>query len=263
MKLFERDYRVLTAEEKATLEKVDRLQTRVYGDMVARTGSIRDFSKPARHYISLFPNNYLDIVELQEEELLRERFGAFKALVDAKPTEREVIRFIKDTQSYFIVGSILDDYRFGHHDAFLFPEFPLGNSYGVDYLLVGNGSGGWEFVFVELESPCLGCVLTNGELGEPFRRGLKQIEDWRAWLEANFLSLREVFERATGGNATLPKEFINLDMTRLHFVVIAGRRADYKPKTYRLQRLQPQNTSILHYDNLLEYAEGIIGCSTY
>ena len=39
----------------------------------------------------------------------------------------------------------------GNHGAYLFPEFQLGSSYKADYLLLGKSSGGFEFIFVELE----------------------------------------------------------------------------------------------------------------
>lgn len=45
------------------------------------------------------------------------------------------------------------NYNFGHHDAYIIPEFMLGNSYKVDYLLIGKSSRGYEFVFIELEKP--------------------------------------------------------------------------------------------------------------
>ena len=63
----------------------------------------------------------------------------------------------------------------GHHGAYLFPEFPLGTSYKADYLLIGNGSGGHEFIFIELENPKGNITLQNGELGNTFRKGILQV----------------------------------------------------------------------------------------
>ncbi len=156
-------------------------------------------------------------------------------------------------------------YHFGHHDTYLFPEFPFGTSYKIDYLLVGRSSGGFQFVFVELESPQDGATLMNGELGAKFRKGLSQITDWEEWVEGNFSTLTEVFRSCRRVGALLPDEFCKFDKTRFHFIVVAGRRNDWKDKTYRTRRkrLQEDAVLILHYDNLVDAASQIIGNETY
>ena len=50
------------------------------------------------------------------------------------------------------------------------------------------------------------------------------------------------------------REFFELEKSRIHYVVIAGRRSDYKEKTYELRRrlLKSNNILLLHYDNLFK-----------
>jgi hypothetical protein len=64
-------------------------------------------------------------------------YKKFVKLIKVSNTnEREILNFIKDTESYFILDSLFDFYNFGHHDAYLFREIPLSNKYVCDFLLI-------------------------------------------------------------------------------------------------------------------------------
>lgn len=133
--------------------------------------------------------------------------------------ERKILNFIKESRNWFIIASLCKKYfDFGHHEIYLFPEFQLGTSYQVDYLIVGKNSGGYEFVFVELEAPDKNITLADGNLGEAFRKGENQVNEWRDWLQAYYSSLRETFDKSRRANAALPDEFVTLGLSRLHFV---------------------------------------------
>jgi len=264
MKLFSRDYNALLPEEEKRFAQIKRRE-RIKGS-IGRKNLFRKYPRAARHNQQLFPNNYLDVVELKDEEKLRQKLGKFRRLLEnRKCTERDVLRFIKTNKAYFIVGSILKRYQFGHHGAFLFPEFPLGNSHVADYLLVGDSSGGYEFLFVELEDPVRKSVMAKGAFGKTCRKGLEQIGDWKSWLDSHYSSLREVFKSAKKPGTALPDAFIDYDSSRMHFAVISGARKDYSEKTYRLRRDKHKNDGVLvlHYDNLVDDAAAIIGAETY
>jgi len=265
MKLFERDYTQLTDDEYAQWQE---LRGEEVADKLGkfRQSRFRDYPKAVRHFLSLFPNQYLDIVELKDETCLNSLLDNFRTLLDApEVNERQILNFINGKCAYFIIASILKKYySFGHHDAFLFREFPLGTSYKVDYFLTGQSSDGWSFVFVELEAPNQGITLANGELGLSFRKGLNQIADWDTWLDANFSSLRETFEKCRNSTKSLPSEFVTLDKSRIDYVVVAGRRNDFHDKTYNTRRKKRQTSELLlHYDNVVDAAQDVIGRSTY
>jgi len=179
----------------------------------------------------------------------------FKTLLDLEITEREILNFINNNKYYNIIGSIFQKYLFGHHEAFLFKEFELTSTYKADYLLIGRGSGGYSFVFIELENPYGQITNKNGEFGGTFRKGIKQVEDWDTWLEANYSSLRLIFDKYKNPRMDLTKEFNVLDKSRFNYVVIAGRRKDFNEKTYELKRkyLKRNNINIMHYDNLYDH----------
>jgi len=139
-------------------------------------------------------------------------------------------------------------------------NFPLATNYVVDYLAIGKNSGGYEFVFIELESTSGNITTIDGGFGSTIRKGINQINDWNIWLEENYSSISAVFGKSLGEKGQMPKEFFKLDKSRLHFAVIAGRRADFNEKTYTLKRklLKENNIQIFHYDNLIDGVEFLL-----
>lgn len=265
MKLYDRDFTSITDDEHAEWQAV----------VAANTDPKTKIQKthwhklplPVRHHDSLFPNNHLDVMELDDVDRLTKQLTAFREMLDTGNVgERQIASFIKTQRAYFVIGGILKQYfSFGHHATFLFPEFPLGTTFCVDYLLVGKSSDGWQFVFVELESPALNSALSNGDLGSAFRKGLSQTADWDTWIESNFHSLTDEFRKSTVPRKPLPNEFVSLDKTRIFYAVVAGRRSDFNDKTYRIRRTQLRDNShlVIHYDNLADAAQSAIGTPTY
>lgn len=135
---------------------------------------------------------------------------------------------------------------------------------------------GYEFIFVEFESPTGSIINADGEFGTVIRKGLKQIEDWEIWIEANYSIIKLVYEKMLMKNIILPasifkpdyqlpNEFFELDKTRIHFAIVAGRRKDFSPKAYRKKRklLQDKGILLLHYDNLLDSSQELIKHGNY
>jgi len=264
MSLFDRDYSKLTEEEIQTWEAIKEQERHGKGNL-RKANLFRNYPKAARHFMSLFPNYYLDIEELREEERLKDLTEEYLTEINkADATETSIMKFIKQNQAYFIIGSILQDYNFGHHEAYVIPEFMFGNTYRVDYLIIGKRSGGYEFVFVELEHPTKDITLKDGELGGAFRKGIKQINDWKRYLNSNFPTLEETFNKYKHPDMELPREFRKQD-NRFHYTVVAGRRTDFDDNTYWHKRnfMENENINILHFDNLYAYSNYIIGKSTY
>lgn len=271
MTLYDRDFNSITEEESLIWKELKEREKVVINGRLSdsiRKSLYRKYPVAVRHFLSLFPNNFLDGVELtSESESLKSKLEEFKLLLDcSETTEQDILKFIKVKKSYFLIGSILkSNYRFGHHALFIFPEFMLPPNFKVDYLVIGENSDGHHFVFVELENPYGQITINDGSFGDTIRKGIKQIDDWELWLESNFSNLRLVFEQALGKNQQLPKEFTVFDKTRIHFVVVAGRRNDFNEKTYRLQRtsLEQRKLQIFHYDNITDSATEAIGTTTY
>lgn len=268
MGLFDRDYRVLTKEEINQWNKV--LEREKYDEdgsklSIGKRDLFREYPKAVRHYEQVFPNNYLDIVDLQDKYKLQTLNEGFKTLLDSKCNEQAILKYIKDNKAYYIIGSIFSQYNFGHHEAYIFPEFQLSTNYRADYLLVGKSSGGYEFIFIELERTYGNITKQDGNLGEVFRKGIEQTKDWKRWLDKNYQSLRQNFNNNIKENDKLSNEFIEYDSTRINYVVVAGRRDNFDENTYCIKReyQKEQNILLLHYDNLLDFSQNIIGKLTY
>lgn len=268
--LYERNYLLgLTEDERQQYEKVTGRkfgEKRISG--FGRTNNFMAYPKAARMCKSLFPNNYLDVADLRDVEQLAHANEEFLMLLNDKScTERQILNFIKDKKYYHIIGSLIWGLAIntGNHGAYLFPEFQLSNSYKADYLLLGKSSGGFEFIFIELESPYGNITLKDGQLGAEFRDGISQLEDWKRWLPANYSSFGEVMRKYKNNTRDLPEEFYVLDMSRFHYVVISGRRSDFQDKTYiiKRERKKADDIHIIHYDNLLDFSNNLIGKITY
>lgn len=268
MTLYDRDFNFISEDEKLIWEELKNQEKVFINGQLSniRKSLYRKYPIAVRHFLSLFPNNFLDSVELTENaEYLVGKLEKFRLLLNNSAEERSILNFIKIENAYFIIGSILRNYRFGHHALYIFPEFMLPPNFKVDYLIVGRNSDGHHFVFVELENPNGNITNSDGSFGKTIRNGIKQVDDWELWLEANFSTLRLVFEQALGKNEPLPKEFTVFDKTRIHFVVVAGRREHFTDKTYRLQRSHSEQRKllVLHYDNILDFAAEVIDKNTY
>lgn len=232
-----KDYTYLNEHDKKIWEKLKEKEVlNKDGKRVAfgRVSKYREYPKSVRHYLSLFPNNFIDAVELEKEEKILNIINEFNDLIDLKNTnERDILSFINDGLNIHMIASLVSEYNFGHHSLYVFPEFQLGLSYRVDYLIVGKNSGGYEFIFVELES-CNGRVtLQDGKFGESIRKGINQVQEWKVWLEENYQSLYEIYNKHKKKEDNLPLEFMKYDSTRIHYAVVVGRRANFNDVTYR------------------------------
>lgn len=262
--LFKRDYFQLTKDEINQRDALDADRANIVGRRYGGLNPFREYPKAVRHNMSLFPNNYMDIVELMDTEKLEKQCDEFESLLDNRGiTELGIKQFIQGNGYYHIPASIFSRYYFGHHEAILFKEFQLGTSYKADYLLVGCASGGWQFIWVEFENPYRDIVINNGDFGNTIRKGLNQIDDWKTFIEENYSTISAEFRKYT--SKMLPNEFHTFDSTRMHYVVVAGRRSDYKDKTRRLQRrlFDERKIMLLHYDNILDDARKLIGAQSY
>lgn len=259
MKLYKTDYTKLSKEDLQLLHEIEKSQNDVRAKSL---GEIPDPTKAVTHYMTFFPNNYLDTDDLTDRDRLNALLEDYQNHIHSPSAiERSITKWIKDHEAYFIIASILKDTNFGHHETFIIPEFMLGNSYKVDYLLIGSRSGGYEFMFVELEHPNHKITIGDGELGEAFRKGLSQVQLWEIYMESNYPSLEETFNKYLCPGKSLPAEFRKYDNTRIHYAVVAGLRSDFTPLTYRIARdyKKEKNIHILHYDNLFDNAKRVIG----
>ena len=265
MRLQERDY-LLGMTESECLQYGEILPFELQHGFRPGVQHLSKEPSVKKHLRSLFPNNFMNPSEVRNNsriDSINEKF--LELLNDCSITERDILNFINKGKYFHIPTAIIrgGQFRFGHHGAFLFPEFQLGISYKADYLLVGKSSGGYEFIFVEFENCYKNITCGDGELGETFRKGIQQVKDWKRWLDRNFFTLNEYWRKNTF--QSLPDEFNSYDASRFHYVVVAGRRSDFKDKTYLIAReyRKTDDITLMHYDNLYDYACDVKNYSTF
>lgn len=264
---YTRNYRNITEEERQIYESV--CATEESGALFGKINHYNQYPTAVKHYLSLFPNNHIYLYDMKIQRDLHSLNEQFYSLIhNSTTTEREILRFINhNPKAYHIIGSIFSagGFRFGHHEAYLFPEFRLGQDYIADYLLIGKSSGGFEFVFIELEKSSGRVTLKDGHIGQVVRSGENQITDWKMWIDANFEELKMFFDSEKQIGTDLPIEFYKYDSSRMHYVVVGGTREDYNDKTYGLRRRKEFETGVrmLHYDNLFDAAEALLEKSTF
>lgn len=264
MKLYKnQDYTVLSEEDEILYKEIYDSETKgqLFG---ARENRFREYPKAARHFLHLFPNNYLDIVDLKDADKINNICESYTKFLDTNPRERDMLNFINNNEYYLLIASLFKFYNFGHHEAYLFKEFNIG-SYVVDYLLVGKGSGGYQFIFVELEDPSNSPFMKDYHYAESYRKGLNQIKDWKSALNRNFSFLANEFRKSIKPGESLPEDFLDNDESRRHYVVIAGRSKHYEKNTRKTYEVRRSETvaDIYHYDNLKRFTHNLIGENSF
>lgn len=255
--LYDHDYSKLEEEEKIKFQEYLGRRS-IYSsysegvDLDAVTSG--GYTKKIRYYMSLFPNNFIP-EGFRENSYIDDLATSFEHLINNEECgEREILNHIKKNRHWEIIGSIFSSYNFGHHSAFIFPEFRLGTEFVVDYLLVGKNSGGHYLVFVELESPYGAVTQKTGKLGHVIRKGVSQVDDWKFWLEQNYSQIGQTLKKYKTLDTVMPEELFKYDSSRMNYCVVAGRRQHYNEQTYLERRLLKENqkTLLLHYDNLID-----------
>ena len=265
--LYKRDFRILKEDERIAYEKAKALENKKFEFSYDDLMEFHDTMPLAGyHYDSLFPNNLLCIEEFEHKNLLEAKLDGLQQILDNKEGEQKILNHINAEEAHFIIGSMLKrGFDIGHHETYVFKEFGLPPNFITDYLIVGKNSGGYEFVFVELESAYGQITTKDGDFGTCIRKGLKQIEDWDEYIDGNFNNLNLLFQNAKRPGANLPDEFYKLDKTRIHYAIISGRRTDFNDKTYRKQRKlrEERKIHLIHYDSLVETTQRLLEDGNY
>lgn len=239
----------LNDDERAAFELEERIanrkgvkNNREFPRFSHQDEAVREF---LWHKRSLYPNNYLHLLEYKKLNLNEEADKYHDVIYSAK-NEQEIQQYIKLNHKWFIPGSIFLDYNFGHHDAYLFPEQKLGNEYVADYMLLGKSSDGYSIVLVEFEKANTSyCLSSENMESESVRKGLTQIKDWQRWMSKN----QDYFLRNIG----LTQKGIDIPIYRIYYYLVVSRR-DYMDDLAHDIRSQTMydmhNVKIVTFDRL-------------
>jgi len=236
----------LTSDQKIKFKEFKKITSSREID-VERWFKIANENPFVYHTDSLFPDNFLSSLDMQNNNrAYQDNIAELKLLIENRDsTERAILNFICSNK-LFIAASILKNFTiFGHHDRYIFKEFALPPHYNCDYLIVGKNSDGYHFLLIEFENIYNNITTKDGDFGTTIRKGLSQIDDWKIWIDKNFHTFSSNLKRHKNKHKTLPDEFNDYDSSRFIYCVVAGRRDDFKEKTYRKVRELSKNNVIV------------------
>ncbi|MEC0146707.1 hypothetical protein [Paenibacillus alginolyticus] len=109
MGIYGRDYTQLTIEEMDQWKALREQEiVKPLSLIQVRKSLFREYPKAVRHYMSLFPNHYMDIEDLKDETELNELAEMYLEMLDTPGTpERTVLNWLRENKAYFIIASIL------------------------------------------------------------------------------------------------------------------------------------------------------------
>lgn len=127
-------------------------------------------------------------------------------------------------------------------DFWCFDRMSFGGELIPDFLLCYRNSRGFNWAYVELESPTVPPLIKAGRPASKFNEALGQISDWRNWLRDNISYARE------------HHGLKQIDAEAPAFVVI-GRRSHIRAEhALKYRALSSDKTSVMTYDRLAEMA---------
>lgn len=153
----------------------------------------------------------------------------------------------------------------------LIAEFPLGNQFKVDFLVLAPFSGAFELRLIEVESPDAKIFNKDGSLAKRANKALEQINSWQQYTKKNRDAFLRDLSRYTKSHDLVrdrdseptchvgwplyhPRMALMID-----YDIIVGRRADLDDRQIELKAEFKENrgVQIATCDRLLRGAEEI------
>ena len=101
-------------------------------------------------------------------------------ILDHSKGERELCRFLK--YNPFVLTTSLS---YLGRPRRVIAEFPLGNDYKADFVVLAPYSGAFEIRLIEIEPPESKIFNKDGTLARRANKALEQVNSWRTYIEKN------------------------------------------------------------------------------
>ena len=203
----------------------------------------------------VIPDNFVNLAYLRHQNIdFDKEADIFLSVLNSAKKENDVQRYIKNNRKWFIPGSILKNYDFGNHEAYLVSEPELGSEMRADYMLLGRNSVGYQIVLVEFENINVDYVLSKSNTeSESVRKGLTQIQDWKRWMDDN----RFYFLQSVG----LSSIYGNIPSWGFYYCLVVGRRAQMSDVANKMRGQKMRETpglSIITFDRLVDNTRALV-----
>ena len=144
-------------------------------------------------------------------------------------------------------------------------EFAIGTKFRADFIILSACSGYWNCVLVEMQSPCDEVFKANGETSLQLREAIRQVQDWRMYIDTYEPAFREQLADLAGDK---PAYCSNVEIhtrasTELRdpktvidyrYKILIGRRSSLNEDKNRRRRTF-DDIEIVTFDRILDYAK--------
>ena len=158
----------------------------------------------------------------------------------------------QDMQTYLAENpAVLIQHLGGGHGRYVIPQKQLGAEYVTDFVIGHKHSGGFEWQAVELENPKARMFTKAGNPTKELTHAIRQIQDWRAWLQRNQnYAARPATESGLG---------LTDIVSNVPGLILIGRRSasDLSTQDRRRQMVNDLNIQIHSYDFLIDNCDRV------
>ena len=192
--------------------------------------------------------------------------GLDQVLTSAR-AERAILEWLKNNP--LVLSEALARGRFG---TYVVAEFPFGNDFRADFVLLSPFSGGWDVHFVELEPANEKLFTSAGNSAKRLTTAVTQVSSWKIYVEKNrdavlknlskYAKERELLSERNGSepiDAAGWPLYHPQSWLIWHYHIVIGRRSDLKQKDMERKSsfLANQGVEVLTYDRLLDATKEI------
>lgn len=178
------------------------------------------------------------------DDITQEDVDAFNEILNNATIENEVQTFLEKNPILLI------QHLGGGHGRWVVPKKRLGAEYVTDFIIGERHSYGYEWRAVELENPNAPMFTRSGDPSSHLTRAIRQIQDWRAWLQRNQnYAARSESEGGLG--------LIDI-VAKIPGLILIDRRenVDSRSNERRRQMVNDLGIMIHTYDFLIDSAQG-------
>lgn len=178
------------------------------------------------------------------DEVTQEQVSRLENAIEQARNEEDIQRFLQ-THPHLLIQHLG-----GGHGRWVIPKLRLGSEYVTDFVIGEKDSSGFWWTLVELESPKVRLFNRNGGPSSSLNHAIRQIQDWRIWLQSN------------RNYAANPPENGGHDLRDIRAdapgLILLGRRSDVTSDTNsrRRQMMIDLNIKIHSFDWLIDQSQG-------
>lgn len=197
---------------------------------------------------------------------MKNKHDELKEILNNGTGERELLAFLKNNP-YIITKSL----SFLGNPTIVVADFPIGQSFIADFMVIAPYSGAFDIKLIEIEPPLAKIFTKSGVLAKRTNKALEQVNSWATYIGKNRIEVLRAIEKYGKEKDLIngPREKVTctagcsiFDPTvGIHFDydIIIGRRGHLKPAELERKTAFKENNKIqiVTTDRLFDGADEI------